>query len=381
MRGLALATALAVALPLALSVGSSSAAADEALYLPAPTGHHPVGSTSLYLKDTSRPDPWVPSVPYRELMVSVFYPAAPAGGPATEYVTPAESATLVEKLEEDGGLSDLPPDLLERTRTHSVRDARPAGHRHLLPLVVLSPGYTNPRATLTALAEDLASHGDVVAVIGHTYENYATSFPDGHFTTCASCDVPHDKAFWAKLAHGRAADVSFVLDELVGPHPKWRGANLIDPHRIAMGGHSAGGGSAPAAMAADPRIRAGFDIDGSIDAPLTADLPRPFLFLGKYPPGAPVPPCSDPSWMSAWQRMTGWKRWLEVTDAQHASFTDIGLFGDELGVDFGADIASARVQEITRAYLGAFVDQALRGEPRPLLARPSPRYPEVNFCR
>jgi hypothetical protein len=70
MRTLALATALTLTL-----AASPAASAATTPYLPHPTGHDPVGVTSLSLRDTSRPDPWVPTVPYRELMVSVFYPA------------------------------------------------------------------------------------------------------------------------------------------------------------------------------------------------------------------------------------------------------------------------------------------------------------------
>jgi predicted dienelactone hydrolase len=40
--------------------------------------------------------------------------------------------------------------------------------RSYTPEVVLSPGFTVSRSTLTALAEDLASHGYVVAGIDHT---------------------------------------------------------------------------------------------------------------------------------------------------------------------------------------------------------------------
>lgn len=346
--------------------------------LPEPTGRAPVGMTSLHLVDTGREDPWVPGTD-RELMVSVFYPAASAHGAKATYLTPEESAAL---LDDDVVPDDVPPDLLTRTAMHAVADARPAGRPHSLPLVVLSPGYTKPRATLSALAEDLASHGYVVAVVGHTYENTGTSFPDGRFAGCASCPVPHDDAFWQKLARGRAADVSFVLDELTGRHPAWRGAHLVDRKRIAMGGHSAGGGSATAAMLADPRIRAGFDIDGRNNLPVPeSGLARPFLFLGKYPPNAPVPACENPNWQDAWNRLTGWRRWLEVTGAQHASFTDIGLFGDQLGLDDGATVPAERVQAITRAYVRAFLDQHLKRRPQPLLAQPSPRYPEVVYCR
>ena len=67
---------------------------------------------------------------------------------------------------------------------------------------------------------------------------------------------------------GRAADVSFVLDQLTGAHPAWPGAWLIDPSRMAMAGHSAGGAASIAAMLADSRIRAGLDMDGSTCAPI-----------------------------------------------------------------------------------------------------------------
>ncbi|WP_103341160.1 alpha/beta hydrolase [Amycolatopsis sp. CA-126428] len=337
-------------------------------YLPAPSGDRPVGSTAVYLKDTSRPDPWVPSVPYRELMVSLFYPTASAKGPKTQYLTPAESAALLQ----DSGL-DVAPDLLAGMVTNSVAEARPAGRG--LPLIVLSPGYTKPRATLTALAEDLASHGYAVALVGHTYENAGQSFPDGRFAGCASCEVPHDNPFWQKLERGRAADVSFVLDSLT-QSKKW--APLIDASRIGMAGHSMGGASTIPAMVADSRIKAGIDIDGTTELPLTAPgLARPFMFVNHEH----VPKCAPGNvpWERDYAQMTGWKRWIEVAGTQHASFTDVGLLAEEFGVPIGGPNAAVRAQEITRAYVNAFFDRHLRGEARPVLDQPG--YPEVSFCR
>lgn len=371
MRGLTVAAALTLVL------SASTATADTVPSLPEPTGSQPVGATFLYLKDTSRPDPWVPSVNYRELMVSLFYPATSAHGPKTRYMTPAESTALLA----DSGIPDLPPDLLSTTRTHSVSDARPAGHPHSLPLVVLSPGYTKPRATLSAMAEDLASHGYVVAVVDHTYESVATTFPDGRVTGCASCDIPHDLAFWQKLEQGRAADVSFVLDELTGPHPKWRGAYLLDESRIGMTGHSVGGASTLPTMVNDSRIRAGMDIDGDTDIPLLdPGLSRPFVFLSHQLTPTLCQPGVNARWEEDWQQLTGWKRWLEVAGTVHASFTDIGLFTDQFGIDIGASTTGERTQAITRAYVNAFFDKHLRGKPQPLLDTPSPWYPELVFC-
>jgi dienelactone hydrolase len=258
---------------------------------------------------------------------------------------------------------------------------------------VLSPGFTNSRSTLTALAEDLASHGYVVAGIDHTYESHATAFPDGRVTTCLAREAPRrDRK--EEVAAGRAADVCFVLDELTGAHPAWPGAGLINPSRMAMAGHSAGGAAAIAAMLADSRIRAGIDMDGATAAPIPDEgLARPFLFLGKqssYTPGngGPVTTLRDQkllrgaliTWERDWELLTGWKRWLVVAGAVHASFTDLALLADQTGIDTGAGLSGARSLDITRAYVRAFFDQHLRGRPQALLDQPSPRYPEVTFC-
>jgi len=86
------------------------------------------------------------------------------------------------------------------------------------------------------------------------------------------------------------------------------------------------------------------------------------------------------TWEHTWRYLTGWKRWLIVAGARHASFTDLGLLADQLGVDTEASTSGARSLDITRAYVRAFFDQHLRGEPQTLLDQPSPRYPEVTFC-
>ena len=65
--------------------GDALAAPGRTPSLPEPTGPYPVGTTSLWLTDTSRPDPWAAGVTARELMVSLWYPATPSrsGEPGT----------------------------------------------------------------------------------------------------------------------------------------------------------------------------------------------------------------------------------------------------------------------------------------------------------
>jgi hypothetical protein len=86
------------------------------------------------------------------------------------------------------------------------------------------------------------------------------------------------------------------------------------------------------------------------------------------------------TWERDWKLLTGWKRWLVVAGAVHASFTDLALLADQIGIDIDADLSGARSLDITRAYVRAFFDQHLRGRPQSLLDRPSQSYPEVTFC-
>ncbi|GII66594.1 esterase [Sphaerisporangium krabiense] len=338
--------------------------------LPAPTGAHPVGTTTLYLKDTSRPDPWNLDADARELKVTLWYPAERRDGRRAPYMSPKESELLLKGSRTAG----VPDDTLSRTRTNAIENAEPAGRE--VPLVVLSPGFTKPMSTLTSLAEDLASRGYVVAGIDHAYESYATTLPGGRIAECLACDSDTDPGFGAGVVQSRAADVSFVLDRLPST---WDGAGLIDRSRTAMVGQSIGGAGAVAAMLKDPRVRAGIDMDGTTYARIPeGGFSRPFMFIGSPPH---VPGGGDGSWDRDWKRMTGWKRWLVLSGAEHQSFTDGPLLAGALGVKpaYGV-LPGARAAELTRTYVAAFLDRHLKSRPQPLLDKPSPRYPEVRFC-
>jgi len=262
--------------------------------------------------------------------------------------------------------------------TYTVTGARPAPGRH--PLVVLSPGFGMPRFTLTALAVDLASRGYVVASVDHAYEASGTAVPDGRILGCVACTLLEAGTVNGQdVTAARTADVRFVLDRLTGPHAAWPYARSVDRSRIGMAGHSIGGASAAAAMLADARIDAGVNMDGSFWDTLPANGlgGRPFLFLGTddmHRPGG-----DDATWDAAWTALGGgWKRWLTVSGADHFTFTDAPVLQRYFGLPAG-EIPADRALASTRAYLAAFFDEHLRGRPQPLLAGPSPLYPEVRF--
>jgi predicted dienelactone hydrolase len=333
--------------------------------LPEPSGPFPVGRSRLHLTDTSRIDPWVPASGHRELMVSVWYPALrPIGRPAP-YLTQREAAALVEFRQWPLTGADMAG---IRTTARVDAPARPAARRY--PLVVLSPGLSLPQATLTGLAEELASRGYVVAGIDHTYESAGVELPGGRLATCVVCEDPES----AEIARVRAADTSFVLDQLTRGGAWW-GGWMIDRHRIGMAGHSIGGASAAEAMRIDPRIDAGVNMDGTFFAPLPpGGLDRPFMMLGHpaHQPSGDI----DPSWNTAWQQLTGWRRWFTVTGTEHISFCDVAPLAKRFGLPQDS-LDGDRIDKIVRAYVTAFFDRQLRGIPRPILHGADPRHPEV----
>ncbi|WP_405651749.1 alpha/beta hydrolase family protein [Streptomyces sp. RK9] len=349
--------------------------------LPEPSGDRPVGRTTLHLKDEDRADPWVPEV-RRELMVSVWYPARKPSGTPAPYMTAEESQQYVT-----ANRIPVPPTALSEVGTHATVGAEPVPAPGGLPLVVLSPGFGMPRATLTGLAEELAARGYVVAAVGHNYEAEGISFPDGRTTSCVACA---DRNF-PKVGAVRAEDVTFVLDKLTGraapnatgrnpsePRPwalPWKGGPRIDTRRVAMVGHSAGGFSTIPAILRDTRIRAAVNMDGNYHFPNDTPVDRPLLMLGRP---SHVPGGKDGTWDETWTELTGWKRWLTVDGIEHNSLTDLAPLAEQYDIPL-QNLDGDRADAIVRAYVTAFLDTHLRGRERPLLDGPSARYPEVRF--
>ncbi|MGW2130025.1 alpha/beta hydrolase family protein [Streptomyces coelicoflavus] len=366
----------ALSVPLLGAAPASSAPAGPPA-LPRPTGLHPVGRRTLHLVDRHRTDPWVPSARGRELMVSVSYPARSSGGTPAAYMTEGEARRLLDAR----GLGGVvPAATVAEVRTHAQDSALPAPGR--FPLLLLSPGFSMPRTTLTSLAGELASRGYVVAAVDHAYESVGTEFPGGRTPPCVACDRVGAEGGEAAVVTGRAADLSFVIDELTDRRRAGALAGMIDACRVGVAGHSIGGAAAMATMAADGRVRAGVNLDGDY---FVRDAggglgPRPFMMLGAGSTHSPGSPGTD--WPGAWDRLHGWKRWLTVAGAGHYSFTDLPWLAGRLGLaDPAIPLSYERGWYLTRDFVRAFFDLHLRGVPQPLLDGPTPSRPEVEFHR
>ncbi len=357
--------------------------------LPRPTGPHRIGTTALHLIDRARRDPWVPSHPVRELMVSVWYPARDVDDrPVAPWLLPA----AWERFQADNA---IPPGVLAVPPTHGHVDApvdRSGGPR---PVVLFSPGSGGNRNGNTYEVEELVSHGYVVVTIDHTHDSAEVQFPDGRLEVRT---IPPDTDdINTEATRVRAADTRFVLDVLralnSGYHPDAGHRRLpeglagsLDLSRTGMFGHSMGGATAAWAMLDDRRIRAGVNLDGRLYGPVVqAGLDRPFLLMGSELHDR----TDDDSWAGIWPLLRGWRLELKLHSSGHNSYDDteallpqaadtIG-YPPDLVVELIGTIDPAVAVATVRAYLRAFFDLHLRHRDGRLLDGPSPRFPDIQF--
>jgi dienelactone hydrolase len=231
------------------------------------------------LTDTHRSDPWNRATT-RELMVTVFYPAADIRGHLRAPQLTPIAASIFKEL--DAGL--LHPELAvsgvdwAATLTHSYVDAPALPGRH--PVLLYSPGGADPRTIGTSLAEDLASHGYVVITIDHPGETSEVDFPGRPPRTIElPPDGPTNPAILRTMLTTRFADITFVLDQLhdlASTSPRQLSTSpeaalpcglgrALDLGRIGIYGHSAGGATAAESLHHDHRLKAAANLEGYLD--------------------------------------------------------------------------------------------------------------------
>jgi hypothetical protein len=346
--------------------------------LPPPTGPERVGRAVYDWTDAARSDPYAPrpSTP-RELSVWVWYPADPApGAPAAGY-WPVD---WLRGLRGTGGINDLAYSSPTVIRPHAVEDAPVAGGTARLPVLVFEPGLGLQAADYTTLAEDLASHGYVVAGVNPTY---STDVVLSGGRVVRSVAHARDDADFPTLVGVWADDARFVAGQVLAldtaPGSRFQGRLRVD--RTGFLGHSAGGAAAVLACAHDDRCAGAVDVDGDLAGDvLQHGLGKPFLFLGHDGALASEPALAG-ELRSVMRGLPDRGHALTVRGTGHFSFTDravsFALLAGRLG--FVGSIDGARGIRVAGAYVRAAFDESILGVPAPLLTGLSPAYPEVRF--
>ena len=210
--------------------------------LPAPSGPYATGRSTFDWVDESRDETSTPGRSgKRELLVHLWYPTPRVGGKAP-YLPDAERM-----------MADLPSGAAETIRTLEIA-AQPGapilrlnGRR---PVVIFSPGQGVKTLLYSALQQDLASHGFVVAAIEHPYDAPVVVFPDGRTVRPLpkSALAPRqvqvsDLVAQQEAADYRARDMLFVKRQLAGLNQAADGpfGNSLNLSEVSVVGHSLGG--------------------------------------------------------------------------------------------------------------------------------------------
>ncbi|KAH6652939.1 hypothetical protein BKA67DRAFT_568032 [Truncatella angustata] len=374
-----------------------------ALTLPTPTGPFSVALFTTALTDVARMDPYAPAdTPQRRrAMISVFTPVDTTKYQCVNHSLPYMTTPVAKDydlLATSGGLPDgtftsLTMQLCNVTEYKTCSKSRKSQRgipKVLRPLLLFSPGFGQSRLVYNAMAQSLASEGHIVVSIDHPYDASVVEFPDGSLVKAANISSD-DIAALEALVQVRAADVSFVIDQLQSL-PSLRKAVQssgcdIDFARTVMYGHSLGGATAAAAMLSDPRIYGGANLDGRFFNPVEeTGLTRPFINVGR-----PNHRKEDPTWDTFYQNTQGPMIEISVNGTLHGSFTDFPLIVSTLNItditiieglqEFLGTTPWMRVGDIVKSLIMAFDDFVFNHTKSALLQGVDSKFPEVELVR
>ncbi|WAL63844.1 alpha/beta hydrolase [Amycolatopsis cynarae] len=375
-------------------VGYVAFRAAQPVTLPAPAGPYAVGRTILDLTDGTRTDPLAPrpGMP-RELSVWLWYPASPGPGAQPAPYTPGAWAGL-----HLGSLPGLGETGFGNVHDHAFADVPAAPGR--FPVAVLEPGMGFAAPQYTALAENLASHGYLVAGVTPTYSANLTVLNGRAVAATEAGNPPESGAddlhaaqaqttgdrlvgIWAADASFTAARIS-ALDRETGLF-----AGHVDAATTVYLGHSFGGAAALEACRSDAHCAGAADLDGTqYGTVVHSGLAKPMLLIGSEQscvtgtcqPASPGDR-SDRDTARALLTASTAPTWCyRINGAEHFDFSDYGLY--YLAAPIRSQLALGPIDgtdalTITTAYLTAFLDHVSRGLPEPLLTGPPP-YPQVE---
>jgi predicted dienelactone hydrolase len=355
-----------------IAAGPAAAWACPVPVFPEPSGHFAVGTRVMQWTDPHRPETSTAERgDRRTVVVQLWYPArkSPAGTQRAQYLgrTEHEARIVTDALARYAGLPGFLVDGVPRAHTHAVFEAPVADRGGRFPVVLFSPGLGGVRTQNTAWAEELASHGYVVAALDHPYDSAAVVLADGRTinTKIASTgDDDKDAKLAADETAVRAADLSFVLTqlgrldrgEIAGPL-----TGRLDTGRVAATGHSMGGAAALQAARRDHRFDAVIDLDGYPHGPTSPSLHQPTLALTQT-----ITSETDARYIPRLTKVlklsTATSYRLTIPGTAHLTFMDTPLYLPPVPSIVGSLGRTESVHVVAATTL-AFLDTTLRHKP------------------
>ncbi len=244
---------------------------DRPIVLPRPRGANPVGRIVFDWTDARRS---------REMMVFAWYPAQPgAGGHRAEYIPGRWGARAAE------GYLVIPARRMQAIEVSAINEAPVAPGRH--PILVLLPAMGVAPARYTTWAEDLASHGYIVAGVTPTGSTKNVVFPSGRVVDSSQDPDASNAEIDRQVMRTWCDDAEFSLDQLLLAEPL---ADAADAARAGIAGHAFGGAVAMQVLKTSARFKAAANLGGAPWREPPGTLARPLLILAGVPSPGPFRP-------------------------------------------------------------------------------------------
>ena len=357
--------------------------------LPSPTGSFAPGRAQYA---------WINPKTNEELAVWIWYPARPSSTARPAEYLPAPWRTALRERQGAFLRSFFKRDPLA-VGTHSESNAAIAPDRRAYPVVVLRPGGSALTADFTSIAEDLSSHGYIVAgfdapsrsLVVVTSDGRSIGRAPGNSVENANGDLSDPVV--ARLLAMWTSDTRFVVDQLERVNDGSIAtpfAGRMDLARLAMAGHSFGGATALQFCHEDGRCRAAIDMDGIPFGSVVADgLDKPAMFLLSDHSREMADPASQQvvrQIQSVYDRLPPPRLHATIRTANHFTFSDQSLLNSPTALallrltGFGG-LDARRGLAMSADFVRTFVDVTLNGASPATLTQVSERYPEVVISR
>jgi dienelactone hydrolase len=361
--------------------------------LPRPTGAHPVGTRTMFLVDPSRLETHDGAPPgNRELAVQLWYPSRVSKGRHAVYRRWRET--------------ELRSTHQSVLATHSIQDAPVS--EGAFPVLIFNHAWRGFRNRSTFLAQELASHGFVVAAVSHPYNCAVVELPgkrvvrfDGQVDIGdfdADPYVPLENRLEIAETEMRIQtdDDRFVLDQmsrmnLTRGHPL---EGRLDLERVGAYGHSFGGTVAVQLAREDERVKAALELDGVLHgAAAEHGLTKPLMLIEA---AATVRLLTTTNSLDrrAQERAQLWnliasakqatlKRFggyrVVVRGINHENFSDKGFMSPLRKLTGIGSLPQWRAAQIISTYAVAFFRWSLINEPQGILSKEVEPFPEARM--
>jgi len=289
---------------------------------PKPSGPFAVGIISRILTDSSRTNRYGINT-NSSFMGTLWYPGEPPQVGSLPGTSSERAVAGDRNLYAYWGWSSQWTNVVPQLVSYSLPDAPLASGQDRFPLVLYSHGWTCDRRLNSQNAEELASHGYIVAAVDHE-DCHATVYPDARGTRFVP---PGSVSPSSALIASRLKDIQVLLDDL-----GWMDSNdpllagRLDLDRIGMIGMSYGGGTAAETCRRDSRVKCVALLDAAIDysvySQLSASgLQKPFLAMNRTLLDHNLPDFS-PGSQTLYTLASQNAIWLKLASSGHFAFTD-----------------------------------------------------------